>query len=71
MLWINQEKRRFYRVVVQKDLLGDLVLIRYWGSLDSSLGGTKTELVKGDDIDGLLLEIDKLRTRKGYVSVDK
>lgn len=69
MVWVNQKKRRFYRVIVQKDLLGDVVLYRYWGSLDSAHGGTKTELVNGDDIDNLLFSIDKLRTKKGYVNI--
>lgn len=46
-LWVHPEKRRYYRASVYKDLLGHWVMVRDWGSLDSRLGGTKTELLDG------------------------
>ena len=46
-LWIHHEKRRYYRASVYQDLLGDWVLMRDWGALDSKLGGMKTELLVG------------------------
>lgn len=69
MLWINQEKRRSYRVRVYQDLLGDLVMIRSWGALDTFRGGSKTDLVDVAKIDDLLLVIEKQRVRKGYLLV--
>lgn len=47
VLWVNKDKRRFYRVCVYQDLLDDWVLMRAWGSLDSSLGGERKELLSG------------------------
>ena len=46
-LWVHPEKRRYYRASVYKDLLGHWVMVRDWGSLDTKLGGTKTELLEG------------------------
>lgn len=46
-LWINAEKRRYYRASLYQDLLGDWILLRDWGALDSKLGGMKTELLSG------------------------
>lgn len=34
-LWIHSGKRRYYKFVIYSDLLGDRVLLRSWGSLDS------------------------------------
>lgn len=46
MLWVHQEKRRYYRVLVYQDLLGDWVLNRSWGALDSGRGGVRTEVIE-------------------------
>lgn len=46
-LWIHSKKHRYYRASVYQDLLGDWVLFRDWGALDSRLGGVKTELLTG------------------------
>jgi len=71
MLWINQEKRRCYRVRVYQDLLGDWVMVRSWGSLDTLRGGSKTDLVDCSDVEGLLLGIEKQRVKKGYSLVNE
>ena len=66
-LWINNEKRRYYRVLVYKDLLGDLILMRQWGSLDTARGGSKVELVDGAEaVARLLGGISKQRLKRGY-----
>lgn len=44
-LWIHPQKRRYYRALLYQDLLGDWILLRDWGALDSKLGGMKTELL--------------------------
>lgn len=66
MLWVNQEKRRSYRVRVYQDLLGDWVMVRSWGALDTSHGGSKTDLIDVAKVDDLLIGIEKQRTKKGY-----
>jgi len=71
MLWINQEKRRSYRVCVYQDLLGDWVMVCSLGALDTSHDGSKADLVDVAKADDLLIGIDKLRVKKGYVNVEK
>jgi hypothetical protein len=46
-LWVHPEKRRYYRASVYQDLLGEWVMVRDWGSLDTKMGGTKVELLEG------------------------
>lgn len=64
MRWLNEEKRRYYKVFVYKDLLGDLVLLRNWGSLDNAKGGIKTEIVDSKNIEDLLTNIEKKRLKR-------
>ena len=68
-VWINPEKRRYYRAHLQVDLFGDWTLTRCWGSLDSHLGQVRTELVV-NQVHGLrvLAGIDKRRSIRGYLS---
>lgn len=40
-----ESEGRWYEVLVARDLLGDYVLQRHWGSLTSALGGSMMELV--------------------------
>ena len=39
LLWVNPAKKRYYRLRVETDLLGDLTLVRTWGSLVTNLAG--------------------------------
>ncbi|MES9940336.1 MAG: hypothetical protein ABW104_20955 [Candidatus Thiodiazotropha sp. 6PLUC2] len=66
--WVNKQKRRYYRVHMDRDLLGDLTLTRSWGSLDSRLGRIQNELIS-DLKQGrkILDEIGKLRVRHGHI----
>jgi hypothetical protein len=69
MLWINHEKQRYYRVVISHDLFGNLCLIRTWGSLIDSRGGSKTDIVGGDQ--SLIAQIEiikRQRMRREYDS---
>lgn len=69
MLWVNQEKRRYYKVLVYEDLLGDLVFLRNWGSLDNARGGVKTEIVSLQEAEDLLVNIEKRRLKRNYKPV--
>ena len=69
-IWINKESRRYYKVLVYKDLLGDLVLMRNWGSLDTARGGIKTELVDQQQAMDLLAKIGKQRIKHNYEVVE-
>ena len=61
-LWIHPEKRRYYKFAIYRDLLGDRVLLRSWGSLDNKLGGSMTQLVLDDKKEQTL--IDSIRKRR-------
>ena len=69
-LWINKKKRRYYKVMVYRDLLNDLVLRRNWGSLDTARGGIKTEIVDQQQAADLLVKIGKQRIKRNYEAVD-
>lgn len=66
--WVNERTRRYYRVHLSQDLLGDLTLTRSWGSLDSRLGRIQNELIPNVKQGRQILdEIGKLRARHGYI----
>jgi len=67
MSWRHEQKRRYYRAWLAQDLLGDWVLVRTWGSLDSHLGGSAQELVP-DCAAGqeALRRLDRRRRQRGY-----
>lgn len=65
--WVNKQTRRYYRVHLDRDLMGDLILTRSWGSLDSRLGRIQNEFIPdGNQGRKILDEIGKLRARHGY-----
>ena len=66
-LWINQSKRRYYRVYLCADLLGDVFLQRTWGSLNTAHSGSKQELLENWQLGLDRLEIiKKQRRQRGY-----
>jgi hypothetical protein len=68
-VWINLEKRRYYRAVVQRDLLGDWIFVRIWGSLDSNLGQVRIEVVESEEVGyRMITTTHKRRLERGYQS---
>jgi hypothetical protein len=68
--WINAEKARYYRVVLEKDLFGTWSLIACWGALHSRRGGMGvTALASLDAGVAALAGIAKRRRQRGYVPV--
>lgn len=65
-VWVNKEKRRYYKVMVHRDLLGDLILLRNWGSLDNERGGMKKEVVSLQEAEAMLVATEKKRTSHHY-----
>lgn len=64
----NEKKRRFYTLWLHKDLLGDWVLTRQWGSLDSQLGNCKQEVFFSyRDSLKAIKDILKRRIKRGYI----
>jgi len=53
--------------MVYKDLLGDLILMRQWGSLDNARGGSKNNIIDDhESLPRLLDTISKKRYKRGY-----
>ena len=68
--WINAEKARYYRVVLEKDLFGTWSLIACWGSLHSRRGGMRVTALASLDAGVAALEgIAKRRRQRGYMIV--
>ncbi|MFE8034041.1 WGR domain-containing protein [Thiohalocapsa marina] len=68
--WINAEKARYYRVVLEQDLFGDWSLIACWGALHSRRGGMRVTALPSLDAGVAALDgIAKRRRQRGYVPV--
>ena len=66
-LWVNTAAQRYYRLRVQRDLLGDLSMIRTWGSTRHAKGGMKADCVLDRTTVSQRIEaINKRRRRHGY-----
>lgn len=68
--WVHPEKRRYYLAELDRDLLGDLVLVRAWGALGSKLGQVRQTVVESEaEGDKMLRAIERRRRKRGYQSV--
>jgi hypothetical protein len=67
-LW--QSRTRYYMVQIERDLLGDLVISRYWGGRFNRRGGVVHEVMTSPGLaERRILEISARRARHGYVLV--
>lgn len=65
--WENIEKHRYYCLYVEKDLFGDLCLIRKWGGLHSKRGGALKEIFTNQkSLNDKIVEVGRARLRRGY-----
>jgi hypothetical protein len=68
--WINAEKARYYRVVLEQDLFGTWSLIACWGGLHSRRGGMRVTALASLDAGIAALDgIAKRRRQRGYMIV--
>ena len=66
--WIDPEKARYYRVVLEQDLFGVWSLIACWGGLHSRRGGMRVTTLASLDAGVAALDgIAKRRRQRGYV----
>ena len=69
--WEHLEKKRYYLLYFEKDLFGDQILVRRWGSLCSKRGGERKTLVSSDaPIDQLMSDVRKRRASRGYICLN-
>lgn len=65
--WINREKHRYYKILFAKDLFGDWVVTKAWGSINQSRGGTKqVACFSYEEGMKLINKISIVRKRRGY-----
>lgn len=64
--WENQVKHRYYLITVKKDLLGDLILTKAWGSKVTQLGNIAHQVCTLNEILPLLKLIHQQRLKHGY-----
>ena len=62
--WINTKTRRYYKIAVYDDLLGDRILMRNWGSMDNKLGRVTYDLLLNADQEQKKLQAIR-KKRKG------
>ena len=70
-VWINRKSRRHYTVHLAKDLLGDWVLLRSWGSLDNGAGRIQKSWM--ENYRAGCLEVERISTTRkahGYLVVE-
>jgi hypothetical protein len=68
--WFNPKNNRFYVARISTDLLGDVLIDRYWGSTISARGGNKPLLVKDlAAADQAMMAIKNKRKSNGYLLV--
>lgn len=67
-LWVHQQKRRYYRAYLCRDLFGAVYLYCVWGSLDSKQGGERSEIFShwGEALEQME-KVSKRRRQHGYV----
>ena len=65
--WVHAQKRRHYTLHLSQDLLGDWVLIRSWGSLDSLSGQIRRQVFASrSDGCSALEKAARRRLSRGY-----
>lgn len=65
--WVNPTKRRFYRATLFHDLLGNCILFRVWGCMDSHQSCSLHRLMDSYEQGvSLIQELHYRRTRDGY-----
>jgi predicted DNA-binding WGR domain protein len=63
-----RKEGRYYKVVLQKDLLGDWSLTKIWGGINSRLGNYQNHtFLNLKDAFNMINEIKIRREKRGYV----
>jgi hypothetical protein len=70
LAFIHKGKQRWYTISLHRDMFGELVITRTWGSLHSAQGGTASDPVASSNVRQALREAVKLRTRHKYSRVN-
>jgi hypothetical protein len=67
--WEHPDKKRYYKLILSRDLLGDWVVTRVWGGLNQATGRiSHIPCPTYNDAIKLMEKISKTRTNRGYVN---
>lgn len=68
--WKNPNNSRYYIAHVQRDLLGDWVVVICWGKKETNLGRLKTVFCETEKkVLGYLKKLNRARVRHGYIEI--
>jgi len=66
--WVHPGKKRYYKLRLDCDLLGDWVVTRVWGGLNQATGRiTHIPCSSYEDAIKLIEKISKTRIKRGYI----
>lgn len=66
-----RSETRGYIVIMDRDLLGDILLYRRWYGLRNRRGGTKRQVFRDEEVAMReVTRIERLRLRRGYRRLD-
>lgn len=66
--WEHPDKKRYYKLILSCDLLGDWVVTRVWGGLNQATGRiSHIPCPTYNDAIRLMEKISKTRTKRGYI----
>jgi hypothetical protein len=65
--WFNKANFRYYKIFIQRDMFGDIILTLMWGSTYARRGNFKHVAVCSQaEIDSLIASVMKRRLKRGY-----
>lgn len=68
--WLNTKNGRYYKIILQKDMLNDLIMTCIWGGSNSKLGNYSHTVVNSiKDAKKFISNMDARRTKRGYQRV--
>ena len=67
---ILETTERYYKIILTRDLLGDLVVMCFWGGKENSRGGCRSVMVSDVEAgEKLIQDIIKKRRKRGYYEI--
>lgn len=68
--WEHPIKKRYYKIYLSRDLLGDLVVTRVWGGINNANGKISHYCCSShEDAQKIIKKIAHTRSRHGYVII--
>lgn len=65
--WLNHEKSRYYRIIVQKVDINGIIINHVWGGCASNRGGKKDLFVSTEEeANKIIYKMMKRRKSRGY-----